>query len=65
MADGICGGNVDRDEPPECTFDGADTIPDCICGTVDFWAFGKLLRDCIGLEPTLDVAALFCTFGRG
>lgn len=64
MADGICGGNVDFDEPLEI-FNGAATMGDCICGIVDFCAFGKLLRDCIGLEPTFDVVVLFCTFGRG
>lgn len=46
-------------------FIGAAIIPDCIGGIVDFGAFGKLLRDCIGLEPIFVDGFLFCTFVLG
>lgn len=63
IADGIWG-SVDLVELL-AIFNGAATMPDCICGNVDFGEFGKLFRDCIGLEPTFGGAFLFGTLALG
>lgn len=58
-------GMVDFDDVLDI-FNGDATIPDCNGGTVDFSAFGKLLRDCIGLLLlTFCDEFLFCTFDLG
>lgn len=63
IADGICG-SVDFDVLLDI-FNGAATIPDWMGGIEDFVAFGKLLRDCIGLVATFDGAFLAWTLVRG